>query len=228
MARRTIDIKLPSLIVTVLALLASGCEDSSGDPEMAETAVQVPGTGESFELSDITWTNSNSPDAVLFWHFLDSLYVDIVEPNGARSRLLSPGLTPKSDEEWLAQYFVERYLLIDREVRQAKREVLSCDDSLRDPPGSNGLIDMINGLHHVEISVYDKQLAISSVQLAAGRHFDVTKAIRNSPSGFQRTFRKVSANEDFDVDENQTALIVESMCKSLLHEFNYEVGSVSN
>ena len=85
---------------------------------------------------------------------------------------------------------------------------------------------MVNGLDHVEMSVYGKHLAIVSVQLGAGRRFDIFNAIRNSPSVFQRTFTEKSTNAS--VDDIQAIALVESLCESLLHEFDHGIESSSD
>ena len=224
MTKRIIDVKLLLLFVVAVSMLESACGDISDGLDMAATEELVPKkSGESVELSEMigsTFTNTNAPDAVLYWHFLQSIYVDSAQPNGARSRLLLPGLTPNSDEAWLSEYFIERYFLMNNEVRLAKREALSCDELLSDPPG-NGVVEMVNGLVQVELATYQKHLAISAVQLTVGTRFNLVKAIRNSPSTFQRTFTKLPVSQN--IDDNQGAFIVESMCESLLNEFRHDV-----
>lgn len=202
----------------LIAMASCGvCDDSISD----STVGDEPDKELSYELL----TNDNAPDSVLFWHFLESIYVDQSLANGATRRILAPGITPESDPDFLAAHFLELYLSVDKEIRQAKNVALNCDDPTYSPAGA-ALSRVMNGLDRIELSIYEKQLAISSVQLDSSFSFDLLTAIRNSPSSFQQF---VTVRPDTpEITDGDARIAFETLCKSFEGGLDHDVRDDSD
>lgn len=203
------------LLITVacLGFYLTQATSPATTPKQPNLASRSDGAGLSFR-------GDNAPDSILYWHFLTSLYIDSVENNGARQRFLAPGVVEDSDTEWLFKYFVEQFLTLNHEIRQAKMDVLSCDNAL-DMPSGAGIFELIDALDDVEVAIYDKYLAMSAARFLVAPKYDIHTAIRNSPSSFEVSYP--SRATLFGGHEHLGDVAVNNLCDALRQDFSFEI-----
>lgn len=173
-----------------------------------------------------TFTNENSPPSMLYWYFLDQIFVATESPPDSLQRhslrrFLAAGLMENSDQDWLVEYFLDRFHAVEQEVRDTQGDILGCGDS-RAPIEDVDLVRLMTALDEVEIAVYGKHAAAVSARLLIGSRFDLQKAMSEAPGSFSRYIPNRSIYAA--VEKDKIDLVIEQLCDAIARGFQHEVA----
>jgi hypothetical protein len=143
------------------------------------------------------YDNLNAPAAMVYKQLVFIIFVESLnclddldslgdEKYHAGRYFVEAGITPKMSSADVVRYFVERFLVIDKEVHETQRRMLCVDGKPRYKGAENFLI--FNQMDEVALNIYEKHYFLTRADLQASGLFDLEEALMEYPASFTEVF----------------------------------------
>ena len=198
---------------------------------VAIVLVSQPATADCQNASDNVrkcYDNSNAPRALVYQFFVREIFSDSLQSEEDRLgwHYVEAGLTTKMNADDVIEYFVPKYLEIEKEVETAQKQMLCKEKEPRYEGAQNFII--LNEFDEMSLAIYEKHRLLAKSDLSASGLFDLDTALDEYPASFMSMFMDQEKTRNGSIDailKTATTLCKEPWGHSFSHSHSRSVES---